>query len=619
MSDEIASATLQTSQKAIEVTLELIKMLAPLVKQLLSEVYHKSVDGINDVSSKIANARALGTVSAKNLVVEAQKANSPISATSNFLARDAEQIAAKAKEYKIPIAIIGSGEKQTIEFLDRDKGIIEQITNEVLQDRLKEAPQSVKCFNISENSVTAMKAVMEENGIDCQFTKTADGKVKCVYPAEMTEQVAVVKEDYKQLHSEVADKCSIKVNVPETERQMEISARIDALTNAEIGSEQRSNVCDSILSDMQNRNVDIPQYSEHNMEIIEREMPYAKQAAGKAFWEQQGYTLNENAKGIEIAAPQMDDKGKPILDDNGNQMFTKVTVYDISETNAYEKVAQKEINELRNEYAEEKAAAFSHSGEKEFTVIDTESEKEITLSAEKLTKGKAVQMLQTEFGYSEAKADLAANKICRDLGLDKEKFLADTRQYDNLNSLKTNIRYQSDDITLRDMRFNSVNFKDGNTTHIVISNGDKTAALTPEKMTDTEMKNICVNQLGMSPQQAEKAVEKSKKIDRQVKSKIEERTVGKDGISHSVGIERTSQNGFTLTLGSKSKTYNFSTINVADKIARDFNVPKQNAQNIIDKAQKQSLLQNKIKNSANKQPSVKAPKPKLSESKGLKR
>ena len=116
MSDEIASATLQTSQKAIEVALELIKMLAPLAQKLLSEVYHKSVDGINDVGGKIANARSLGTVSAKNLVVEAQKANSPISTTSNFLARDAEQIAAKAKQYKIGICE-GSTMKNAIKII----------------------------------------------------------------------------------------------------------------------------------------------------------------------------------------------------------------------------------------------------------------------------------------------------------------------------------------------------------------------------------------------------------------------------------------------------------------------------------------------------------------------
>ena len=215
---------------------------------------------------------------------------------------------------------------------------------------------------------------------------------------------------------------------------------------------------------------------------------------------------------------------------------------------------------------------------------------------------------------------MAANTICRDLGLDKEKFLARTQQYDNLNSLKTNIRYQSDDLTLRDMRFSSVNFKDGGSTHIVISNGGKTAALTPDTMTESEMKNICTNQLGMSEYQADKAVEKAVKIDKQVKSQIDERTVGKDGLSHSISIERNSQNSFTVQFGGKSKTYNFSTINVADKIAKDFGIPKANAANIVHKASMQSVLQNKIKNTLKKKPQgVAAPTLKLNESKGLKR
>ena len=253
MSDEIASATLSTSQKAIEVALELIKLLAPLAQKFLSEVYHKSVDGIYDVGGKISNAKALGTVSAKNLVLEAQKAQSPISSTSNFLARDAEQIAAKAKRYNIPIAIIGSGEKQTIEFLDRDKAAIEQITNEVMQERLKEAPQSVKCFSVGENNVSALKSAFEENGIECQFVGGTDGKISCIYPAECAEQVAMIKADYKKAYAEVLEQFSVMANAPETERQREISERIDALTNAEIGSEQRSQVYDSILADMKNR------------------------------------------------------------------------------------------------------------------------------------------------------------------------------------------------------------------------------------------------------------------------------------------------------------------------------------------------------------------------------
>ncbi len=468
MADEVGSAALQSGQKVIEVSAELVKLLAPLAEKLLSTVFHKSVDGINNVGGKIADMTSKGTVTNKALFGEAQKANCGISTTSNVLSMDVENFVQKAKQYNIPVAVVGKGDKQTIEFLDRDKGVIDQITQEIMQERLKEAPQSVKSFTISENNITAMKAAFEENGIDCQFMKAADGKIKCVYPAEEAEQVAVIKNDYRQMHKEVADNLDIQV------------------------------------------------------------------------------------------------------------------------------------------------------GENETLVADNELGKSLVFTP--MNKAQTMQMLQEQFGYSEAKADLAANKICRDLGLDKKKFFANTQQYDNLNSLKTNIRYQSDDLTLRDVRFDAVNFKDGGTTHIVIQNGDKSAALTPDRMTETEMMNICTNQLGMSEYQAQKAVEKSTKINRQVNSQIEERGVSKDGISHTVQIERSTKDTFLVRLGDKSKTYNFNTINVADKVARDFGIPKENAQRIVEKAKQQSALQNKIQNviKKKKKAAPEAPKLNLNNGKGLK-
>ena len=468
MADEVGSAALQSGQKVIEVSAELVKLLAPLAEKLLSTVFHKSVDGINNVGGKIADMTSKGTVTNKALFGEAQKANCGISTTSNVLSMDVENFVQKAKQYNIPVAVVGKGDKQTIEFLDRDKGVIDQITQEIMQERLKEAPQSVKSFTISENNITAMKAAFEEHGIDCQFMKAADGKIKCVYPAEEAEQVAVIKNDYKQMHKEVADNLDIQV------------------------------------------------------------------------------------------------------------------------------------------------------GENETLVADNELGKSFVFTP--MNKAQTMQMLQEQFGYSEAKEDLAANKTCRDLGLDNHQFFANTQQYDNLNSLKTNIRYQSDDLTLRDVRFDAVNFKDGGTTHIVIQNGDKSAALTPDRMTETEMMNICTNQLGMSEYQAQKAVEKSTKINRQVNSQIEERGVSKDGISHTVQIERSTKDTFLVRLGDKSKTYNFNTINVADKVARDFNIPKENAQRIVEKAKQQSALQNKIQNviKKKKKAAPEAPKLNLNNGKGLK-
>ncbi|MCM1167641.1 MAG: hypothetical protein NC401_16715, partial [Ruminococcus sp.] len=450
MSDEVASATLQTSQKAIEVALELIKMLAPFAEKLLSEVYHKSVDGINFVGGKVASAKAAGTVSNKALIAEAQKANSPISSTSNFLARDAERIAEKAKQFKIPLAIIGNGEKQTVEFLDRDKAVVEQIFSEVMQERINGAPQSVKCFPVGENNVTAMKAAFEENGIECQFLNGKDGKITCIYPAENAEQVAVIKEDYKKMHSEVAEHCNIAADVPETERMTEIKARIGELKNAEIGSDLRSETYENILADMRNNGVELPAYSEGNNQIIEREMPEARQTAGKAFWESQGFKLNEDAKGIEINAPATDENGNPVLDENKKQTFTTTTVYDISETDAYERAIEADISELQDEYAAEKANAFVLSDKKEVEISDSISGRNVKIDVEGATKDSVSQALRDNLGYSPAKADIAANKLCYELDLDKAKYFAKPTQIDNLDALKTNVRYESDDLTIRD-------------------------------------------------------------------------------------------------------------------------------------------------------------------------
>ena len=85
-------------------------------------------------------------------------------------------------------------------------------------------------------------------------------------------------------------------------------------------------------------------------------------------------------------------------------------------------------------------------------------------------------------------------------------------------------------------------------------------------------------------------------------------------------IERTGGNVFNISMGGKSLTYNFSTVGVEEKIARNFNIPLENARNAVQKAKNQSVLQNKIQNNLKKkkQAAPDIPKVKLNESKGLK-
>lgn len=462
MTDEVASAVLSGSTKTLEAALEIIRMLAPGAKAFLSKVFKLGKFGVEKIGEGVDKAISKGAISRARLIVEADKARSPILSNSNFLARDAELIAQKAAQYKIPISIVGEGEKQTITFLERDKDVMSQITQEIMEERLKGAPESVKSFSVSQNTAAAIKSLYEENGVECQLV--ADGeKIKCVYPAEYAEKAEALRADYKQIHKEVADNFSV----------------------------------------------------------------------------------------------QRDEKG--------------------------------------------------------ISVTDDELGKTIPLTP--LNKEQVSKSLQDNFSYSKTKADLAANKLCKELGLDEKKFNVNP-QTENLNSLKTNIRYPSDDISIRDMRFDAVNFKDGENTHILIQNGEKSAALTPETMSKTEMKNICKEKLGMSEQQAELAVEKAVKVDSQIKSKISERTIDSKGLSQEMHIERTSAKTFTVQLGDKVKAYNANTINLDDKIARDFGIPKENARNVINKAQKQSLLQNKLRKSAVEK---KAAAPKIELGKGKKR
>jgi len=137
MTEEVASAVLSGSTKTLEAALEIIRMLAPGAKAFLSKVFNVGKFGVEKIGEGVDKAISKGAISRARLIVEADKARSPILSNSNFLARDAELIAQKAAQYKIPISIVGEGEKQTVTFLERDKDVMSQITQEVMEQRLK--------------------------------------------------------------------------------------------------------------------------------------------------------------------------------------------------------------------------------------------------------------------------------------------------------------------------------------------------------------------------------------------------------------------------------------------------------------------------------------------------
>ncbi len=429
MSDDLAGVALNTTQKSMEIAAELIKMLAPALK--------KGVEMLltHDIS---------GAISKNQLFVQASNANSSILSNSNFLASDRDVIAAKAAQYKIPVSFVGNGEKVTMSYLDRDKAEVNQILQEIMQERMKEAPQSVKAFPVSEPNVNALKSCFEENGLECNFVKGANGKIYCTYPADSAEKVAILKQEFIAM---------------------------------------RDNVDHSVKADLSGR-----------------------------------------------------------------------------------------------------AAS----------ITDLQSGQSVTFDKNAMSKDRVVAELKDKMGYTSTQAELAANKICDDLQLDPQKYFRSASQLDNIDRLKVNIKYSSDSILLKDTTFSSLSFK-GSPTHIFVTHGDNTIALTPSKMTETEMKNSCMTHLEMSEEQAAETVNKAVRIDTQLNSKIKETAIFREtGEAQTVTIDRTSNSSFSVLVGTKKREYNFNDKSIADKMSKDYGITTAKAQTIIDKAQKQSTFQNNL-------------------------
>lgn len=256
---------------------------------------------------------------------------------------------------------------------------------------------------------------------------------------------------------------------------------------------------------------------------------------------------------------------------------------------------KQDFKDMRNDLAADLNVKQSKNGLG--TITDVKSGKSADLSqfGGNVRQYQVVKVLQNELGYSKEKATLAANKVCDDLGLDPKDFFAHTEQLDVFKSFKTNIRFGSDDRLLRDVSFSEVYFKDGESPHISLVNGNKSVTITPDKMTESELKEVCVTQLQMSDSQADKAVEKTLKINNQIKSENKELTVDRaTGISQSVEIERTSNNSFTLTIGKTKKQYDLNDEKLAEKLKGDLGISTEKAGRIIGKAQKQNVFINNV-------------------------
>lgn len=292
---------------------------------------------------------------------------------------------------------------------------------------------------------------------------------------------------------------------------------------------------------------------------------------------------------------------KSMLEENGVQCcFFNANGKTYCSFHAYDadkvEMLKQDFKDMRNDVATDLKVEKSKDGLG--TITDVKSGKSADLSqfGGNVRQYQVVKVLQNDLGYSKEKATLAANKVCDDLGLDPKEFFAHTEQLDALKSFKTNIRFESDDRLLQDVAFSEVYFQGGESPHISVAFGDNSVTITPDKISEAEqLKEAFVTQLGMSDSQADKAVEKTMKINDQIKSQYKELTVDRStGISQTVEIERTSKNAFVLTVGKTQKQYNLKDEHLADKLKSDLGISSDKAERIIGKAKNQSAFVNNL-------------------------
>lgn len=231
-----------------------------------------------------------------------------------------------------------------------------------------------------------------------------------------------------------------------------------------------------------------------------------------------------------------------------------------------------------------------------FVFTDKSLDKSFTLTAMP-TKEQFIKVLksQKQFGYDENRAMEAANKLESTLSGDKLKyFRTDTRQAALLNNFERNIQLKDESLLVKPYSFTRTNFSSDGINRYLVSNGEKAAALIPDKMSREEMADTVRYKLGVTDSDTVNAIvdkaEKANVAHKVAEIKKEAEIAKQNG---DIAIERRSEKFFEASQGSAKKSYDLTDKKQSVKaLQKDFGISSDKAERIFQKAQSQSTLQN---------------------------
>ena len=201
MGDDLASHSLEMTTNVSRMALELLKFLVSLRNKERERSVKQSDD--NKIYKGALDVKRFNEVAEKHGGFSQQTISS----------QDVDAVIAEAKKLNIPINVrdLGNG-NSAVCFLKKDSELFEQGLKNIVAEKLRLKDGDYLAFEVKPNEIEPLKQELEKNGINADFVKTYDNKIKCVYDAQDKSVMEVIKSDFKEKHEEIANNLNIEYN-----------------------------------------------------------------------------------------------------------------------------------------------------------------------------------------------------------------------------------------------------------------------------------------------------------------------------------------------------------------------------------------------------------------------
>ncbi|MDR0920101.1 MAG: hypothetical protein LBM93_12800 [Oscillospiraceae bacterium] len=205
---------LESEEKALKALMALLKMAWKVGETLYNGIAVPIGKNIIEDLKKLKenNLRKGGEISQKNLNELAKKDNQNVVVQENIPSRDLPLIMDKAKEYGIPLAVIGNRDKPNVKIAMQtsDKAFFEGILGEIVAEKLAVRPDELTSFKVKSSEINALNAELKKNNITANFLLDNKKEIHCIYENADKSAMLKVLDNLKLKHKDINENFQIK-------------------------------------------------------------------------------------------------------------------------------------------------------------------------------------------------------------------------------------------------------------------------------------------------------------------------------------------------------------------------------------------------------------------------